>query len=132
MDAQLLRSIQHYTARAAITSYSMRGAGSAGVVKSAREFLADLPLGQFGTASSRKFLSHLDRTTHELTRALPKGAQRWGLARKGLNIFLRGCLYTTYLRGEYALALADDYFEVPLDSITGQRLVTESRGALTP
>lgn len=132
MDTDLLRSIQHYTARAAITSYSMRGAGSAGVVRSAREFLAELDLRPFGTSSRPKFLSRLDRTTKELTLALPKGAQRWGLARKGLNIFLRGCLYTTYLRDEYTLALAEDYFEVPLDSITGQRLVTESRGALTP
>lgn len=132
MDTQLLRSIQHYTARAAITSYSMRGAGSAGVVESAREFLAVLPLEQFGTSSKSKFLSGLDHTTLELTRALPKGAQRWGLARKGLNIFLRGCLYTTYLRDAFNLAAAEEYFEVPLDSITGDRLVKESRGALTP
>jgi len=41
MDAKLLRSILHYTGRAAITSYSMRGAGSAGVVEYARDFLAE-------------------------------------------------------------------------------------------
>lgn len=48
--------------------------------------------------------------------------QHWGLARKGLNIFLRGCLYTSYLRDHYALGLAEDFFELPLDRITGTRL----------
>lgn len=132
MDDYLLRAIQHHTARAAIDSSSMRGGGSAGVVRSARSFLSEVPLRPFGTSSGSKFLSRLDRATDELKRALPKGAQRWGLARKGLNIFLRNCLYTTYLRDEYKLARAENFFEVPLDSVTGARLVEESRGALSP
>lgn len=49
-----------------------------------------------------------------------------------MNIFLRGCLYTTYLRDEYNLARAENFFEVPLDRITGTRLVEESREALSP
>lgn len=110
----------------------MRGAGSAGVVESARAFLAELDLRPFGTSSGSRFLFLLDRTTQDLTGELPKGAQRWGLARKGLNIFLRGCLYTTYLRDQYGLAEAEEHFEVPLDSITGGRLFKESRGALPP
>jgi hypothetical protein len=132
MDADLLRAIQHYTARAAIGSSSMRGAGSAGVVKSARVFLCEMPLGPFGTSNKTQFRSRLDRATDDLKRALPKGARRWGLARKGLNIFLRGCLYTTYLCEEYNLARAENFFEVPLDRITGTRLVEESREALPP
>ena len=74
MDADLLRAIQHHTARAAIGSSSMRGAGSAGVVKDAREFLCKMRLGPFGTSSEAKFRSHLDRATEDLKRALPKGA----------------------------------------------------------
>jgi len=74
----------------------------------------------------------LDAATDGLRRALPKGTQRWGLARKGLNIFLRNCLYTTYLRDAYHLDRAERFFEIPLDSITGTRLVTESRGLLEP
>jgi hypothetical protein len=130
MDKHLLLAIQRYNARAAIGSSSMRGAGSAGVVRSAREFLGELPLRPFGTASRAKFSSHLNNATANLQRALPKGAQRWGLARKALNIFLRNCLYTTYLCEEYNLARAEKFFEIPLDSITGTRLVKESRGAL--
>ena len=132
MDTYLLRAIQHHNARAAIGSSSMRGAGSAGVVRSARAFLGEMPLRPFGTSSGSKFLSRLDSATHDLKRALPKEAQRWGLARKGLNIFLRDCLYTTYLRDEYDLALAENFFEVPLDSITGAHLVRASQGALSP
>ena len=131
MDAYLLRAIQHHNARAAIGSSSMRGAGSGGVVKRARAFLCDMPLGRFGTSNKSEFGCRLDDATDSLKRALPKGAQRWGLARKGLNIFLRDCLYTTYLRDEYDLALAEHFFEVPLDSITGARLVRESQGALS-
>jgi len=61
---------------------------------------------------------------------LPKKARHWGRARKGLNIFLRGCRYTSYLRDEYRLAQAEDFFEVPLDSITGVKLSEASGGAL--
>ena len=132
MDTYLLRAIQHRNARVAIGSSSMRGAGSAGVVRSARAFLSEMPLTPFGTSSESQFRARLDHATDDLKRALPKGAQRWGLARKGLNIFLRDCLYTTYLRDEYDLARAESFFEVPLDSITGARLVKESRGALPP
>ncbi len=131
MDTYLLRAIQHHNARAAIGSSSMRGAGSPGVVRSARTFLREMPLRPFGTSSPSKFLSRLDSATNDLKRALPKGTQRWGLARKALNIFLRNCLYTTYLRDEYNLAPAEKFFEIPLDSITGARLVKESRGALS-
>jgi hypothetical protein len=128
MGADLIRAIQHHNARAAIGSSSMRGACSAGVVRSARAFLGEMPLRPFGTSNASRFLSRLDSATHDLQRVLPKGAQRWGLARKGLNIFLRDCLYTSYLRDEYDLALAEHFFEVPLDSITRTHLVRASRG----
>lgn len=132
METYLLRAIQHHNARAAIGSSSMRGAGSTGVVRSARSFLSEMPLRPFGTSSASTFLSRLNMATDELKQALPKGAQRWGLARKGLNIFLRNCLYTTYLCEEYNLARAEFFFEVPLDSITGTRLMKESRVDLSP
>jgi len=131
MDQDLLHAIQRYTARAAIGSSSMRGAGSAGVVRAAQNFLGAMPLQPFGTPNRSTFLTRLDSATDNLKRALPKGAQRWGLARKGLNIFLRNCLYTTYLRDEYELARAETFFEVPLDSITGTRLASSSGGTLS-
>lgn len=61
---------------------------------------------------------------------MPQRARHWGRARKGLNIFLRGCLYTCYLRDEYGLDSAEKFFEMPLDSITGQRLYDEADAVL--
>lgn len=107
----------------AITSSSMRGGGNAGVVVAARTFLAAVDLRTFGTADDeRKFLAALDLTTNDLVAALPRGCRHWGLARKGLNIFLRECLYTVYLREKFDLGKAAAAFEIPLDSFTGKGL----------
>jgi hypothetical protein len=81
-----------------------------------------MKLGPFGTRSAARFAMHLDRTTRRLLQRLPRRAQHWGLARKGLNIFLRDCLYTAYLRERYGLHRAEASFELPLDSITAKRL----------
>jgi hypothetical protein len=53
MNQDLLHSIQKYNARVAITSNSMRGAGSAGVVASARTFLGELALAPLGRLAER-------------------------------------------------------------------------------
>jgi hypothetical protein len=132
MNENVLRAIQRHNARAAIGSSSMRGAGSTGVVKAARQFLGDMNLAPFGAAKRKTFMAELDRNTERLQRALPKGAQRWGLARKAINIFLRNCLYTAYLRDRYGLARAERFFEVPLDSITGKRLHKAAPDLLPP
>jgi hypothetical protein len=34
-----------------------------------------------------------------------------------LNIFLRDCFYNAYLRSAYGLAVAERWFEVPLDRV---------------
>ena len=39
-----------------------------------------------------------------------------------LNIFMRDCLYTAYLTCPYDLHYAEEYFEVPLDSISAKSL----------
>ena len=126
MDPDLLQAIQHYTARSAITSSSMRGPGNAGVVRSGREFLSELSLTAFSATKRGDFNVSLDNATNDLVKAFPKTARHWGRARKGLNIFLRGCLYTSYLRDHYNLGRAEPFFEIPLDSITGAKLVEKS------
>jgi hypothetical protein len=130
VSPQLLQSFQARAARIAIGSSSMRGAGSAGVVEAARGYLRALPLTDFGTADAKTFRESLDSATNELRLALPKQGRYWGLARKGLNIFLRDCLYTVYLREAFSLQLAEDLFEVPLDSISGRSLFEQSSGRL--
>jgi hypothetical protein len=130
VSSQLLRSFQARAARIAIGASSMRGNGSAGVVIAARGYLLGLPLTDFGTADANAFRASLDRATNELELALPKKGRYWGLARKGLNIFLRDCLYTVYLREAFSLQLAEEFFEVPLDSISGKSLFEKSFGRL--
>ena len=76
----------------------------------------------FGVKNRSAFAAQLDRTTGRLVSALPRKARRWGLARKFLNIFLRDCLYTTYLSDAYHLHRAQRFLEVPLDSITAKEL----------
>jgi hypothetical protein len=119
---ELLNALQIRAARIAIGSSSMRGRGSEGVVDAGRGFLNNLPLISFGTADPNKFKSSLDSATLGLKNAFPKNSRYWGLARKGLNIFLRDCLYTVYLRDNYSLGLAEAFFEVPLDSLSGRAL----------
>ena len=53
---------------------------------------------------------------------MPRRARRWGLARKILNVFLRDCLYTTYLEHAYGLRRSEEWYELPLDSITVREL----------
>ena len=120
--ADLLRAIQHRTARVAIGSSSMRGAGNTGVVTAARTHLGRLDLRPFGTRDDDRFRVALNSATTRLRAALPEEARCWGLARKGLNIFLRDCLYTVYLQERYHLDRAKPFFEVPLDSISARHI----------
>jgi hypothetical protein len=130
MTPELLHSLQARAARIAIGPSSMRGPRSQGVVRAARLYLQHVSLLDFGTADASLFGSVLDRTTDELRRALPKPSRHWGLARKGLNIFLRDCLYTVYLRDAFSLGASEEFFEVPLDSISGKALFEHSAGRL--
>jgi hypothetical protein len=121
-EERLIEVLQARTARAAIGASSMRRPGAPGVVKAARQYLQTLPLGQFGTNDATLFRRRLDSATTALQQRLPVGAKRWGRARKGVNIFLRDCLYTVYLRRAFNLEKAEAFFEIPLDSITGKKL----------
>ena len=122
---RFLRMIRHRAARVAIGASATRGQGSAGVVARGRDFMARLKLARFGTRDQGTFRRELDRRTRALQRALPRGTGSWGLARKLLCIFLRDCLYTTYLRNAYSLGPAEPFLEIPLDSITARRIREE-------
>jgi hypothetical protein len=126
LPRDILAALRWRTARSALGASSMRGAGSRGVVDAGRRFLCVLELQRFAVPTAARFRRELDRATNELVRAFPRKARRWGLARKGINIFLRDCLYTIYLREAYGLGIAEQFFEVPLDSLTGRALYEAS------
>lgn len=119
---KFLKALQVREARIAIGSSSMRGRGSKGAVKAGRHFLNRLSLSRFGTSDQQKFTSALNAATDGLKDAFPRGSRYWGLARKGLNIFLRDCFYNVFLRKAYRLDRAEKFLEVPLDSLVGKKL----------
>lgn len=130
LPADVLHALQARAARASLGPSSMRGAGNRGVVEAGRQFLCGADLGPFGTSNPAKFRRALDSSTQGLMESFPRAARHWGLARKGLNIFLRECLYTVYLREAYRLDRAESYFEVPLDSLSGRALWEGSQRSL--
>jgi hypothetical protein len=100
------------------------------VVVAGRPYLAEIDLRRFATKNDRHFRRALDSATDGLVAAFPRSARHWGLARKGLNIFLRDCLYTVYLREAFDLGVAEAFYEVPLDSLTGKALHRAARHTL--
>jgi hypothetical protein len=128
---EFLSTIQSRTARVAIGASTVRGRGNKGTVTASRQFLRSLLLQRFALSDQSRFAAQPDRTTGDLCAALPPKAQHWGLARKILNIFLRDCLYTTYLSEAYQLQRAENFLELPLDSITARELqLIAGRGVL--
>jgi hypothetical protein len=79
-------------------------------------------LSSLAIAKPEMFADALDLHTEELLRGLPEAGRHWGVSRKLLNIFVRDCLYSRHLCGEYRLEIAEEHFEVPLDSISGGAL----------
>lgn len=122
-----LKIIRSYTARVAVGPSAVRGNGNAGVVATASRYLREMDLAPFGTRSLKQFNAALDANTESLRRRLPPKAQHWGLARKVMNIYLRGALYTGYLRDAYRLDAAEHFFEVPLDRYTA-KAICRARG----
>lgn len=116
---QYLRERQASTSIGASTA---RGMGPKGTIHAARVFLGKLQLERFHKKSEVEFLTELDQVTNELKASLPKGARKWGSARKFINIFLRGCTYNKYLCTHHKLHLIESWLEVPLDSHVAKKL----------
>lgn len=118
-NREFLEAVQSRAARAAVGTSAVRG-GPSGTKDAARDHLRSIDLRRFAVSPSR-FPSVLNRETKQLLKVLPRGA-RWGLARKVLNIFLRDCLYTTYLESRFRLSKAEAALEIPLDKLTATGL----------
>lgn len=131
-ERDFLRRIQQRAARVAIGPSPTRGQGSANIVGRARAFAAALPLRPFATNDPRLFARRLDSATREMQGVLPRPAATWGLARKLINIFLRDCVYTSYLRDAYRLDVTEPHLEIPLDSITAKQIRIHAPGSLLP
>lgn len=117
----LHRAIHLRCARLAVSSSTVRGR-EAGLADDLRSALSHVRLSSFGVSGQKRFLAALDRWTERIQEAVGLGRCSWGLARKCLNIFLRDCYYNAFLKFEFGSKVSPDWFEVPLDSISGRRL----------
>ena len=112
-------SVKQYlwrVANVAIGSTTLRNQGAAGVNRAARDFLANLALPDLVRDVEDQFLAELERQTIAFQLSLPPGAQHWGTARKGLNVFLGEVYYHRVLCEEYGITRIAEFLEVPLDS----------------
>lgn len=121
-EDQVLQAFRSRAARISVGASTVRGRGNAGAVAASRRFLRQLDLSMFSRSTRKRFVTNLNAATIALRDSLPRGARHWGLARKVLNIFLRDCLYTTYLDARFGLRRNEAYFELPLDRITATHL----------
>ncbi len=116
LSSRALQLLQDRVAEVAVGPSALRNQGSPGVVTEARRFLKSIKLSRFSTKSESGFQRSLDAATEVLKRRLPERARHWGTARKAINLFLRDCLYHSYLSLENRLGRLEPWLEIPLDS----------------
>lgn len=131
-DDQFCCDMQKHIAISAIGPSALRNQGSEGVIKAAQKHLADINLQVFSAKDEGAFLRVLDDQTEILRRALPRGAQNWGAARKALNLFLRDLCYNRFLCEKHGLALMEEWMEIPLDSLTAASLKRKGKRGELP
>jgi hypothetical protein len=139
--------MQSYLACNTIGPSVLRKQGSAGVIKTAQEFLAAIDLSIFAKAKGQDaYTPLLDDLTdqlrarfHQLTFLLfdeerAGKPHRWGAARKCINLFMRDACYNRFLSLAYDLAHLEPWMEIPLDSLVAARLHKEAhnRGTKLP
>ena len=118
MNSPDINAIRNYVAYGSVGASTVRGLKTKGVAAAARKALQRVDLKPYGRSKNSRFHLLLDRDTERVRLALPRGARHWGVARKVLNIFLRGALYNTYLNLEFKLSVNEANFEIPLDSVS--------------
>lgn len=111
-----MRLLQDRAAEVAVGPSALRNQGSPGVVLAARRFLKSIKLRRFSKDTEVGFQRSLDAATEALRSSLPERARHWGTARKAINLFLRDCLYHSYLSLENELGRLEPWLEIPLDS----------------
>lgn len=107
--------------RTSIHSARARGAPPARTLDETHRFLASIDMWRLHARSHREFSTLLDVLTAELVKAMPKGRggyPAWGLARKGLNLFLRDAVGDRRLSARYGIERIIPWLELPLDSHT--------------
>ena len=128
-----LAAIQEYVANIAIGASSLRNQGAPGVIDAARQFLAGLPLRHLKGIEPSRYGKWLDKATYELQASFPDGAKdKWGAARKAINIFMCHAQMNRELSSEYELDRLAEAMETPLDKLSATKLCEWAAGRRLP
>ena len=110
-------------ANVAIGASSLRNQGAPGVIDAARTFLAGLTLRHLKGIEPCRYATWLDTTTRRLQASFPAGAkEKWGAARKAINIFMCHSQMNRELSIEYGLVQLAEVMETPLDKLSATTL----------
>ena len=122
-QAELRDDIQQRVANISIGASTLRGQGPPGFVRTAREFLMKLNLGELDNIDEEQFKNWLDENTEKLMEKFPGAKKNWGAARKSMNVFLEHAFYDRFLAEEYKLYELEDFLEIPIDSHVNEGLL---------
>ena len=129
---EFLRLIQEFTAVEAVGTSAVRGQ-PAGTLKAVQKYCSRLRLDRLADMDGDEYARWLNVRTRVLRRRLPSRRKPWGIARKALNLFMRSCLYNTYLSREFHLVRIQRWMEIPLDGAVARGLRKHAgRGELPP
>jgi len=125
-NKEFLSAVQKFTGIQAVSVSTVRGLpeGSLGKIQA---YLGRLRLGRLAGMDGADYARWLDAKTRDLQRKLRGRNKRWGLARKSMNLFMRQCLYNTYLSRRFRLARFQKQMEIPLDSRVAREFGKDAR-----
>lgn len=126
-NQRIVTQLQRRTAGTAIGSSTWRNMVQSGDRERARDFLSRLRLWTIPKGSQSEFNRRLEFWTDRLIERVSRRRGRnlrWGVARKGLNIFLQSCVNNWRLNEYHGLSPVHRYLELPLDSHTAKSLLT--------
>jgi hypothetical protein len=128
MSQNFPRYVQNFIANS-FTSSTIRNMSAGGALERIQQFLKqDVDLADLSKVVPSHYGEELDKLTKKLQQSLPElDREKWGLARKCLNLFFRDALYNFYLRETYDLGKFEAELEIPLDSHVAAQLIRQDR-----
>jgi len=122
----MIPRMKRWIAYTSVGTSTVRGQGCPGLAQELRQILNDVDLATFATGGRKGFPELLDVQTESIRKLMPRGTRHWGVARKVLNIFLRGATYNCFLRDRFKLQQLEPVLELPLDKWTVKALKLRS------
>ena len=118
-----MKDVQKYVASCAITASALRNQGAPGLVRTARDYCAEIDLDALGKIDTSEYLRWLENRTQSLMKVKEFDVKNpWGPARKAINIFMVVASLNRILWEAYKLEQFENALEVPLDGGVGGEL----------